>query len=67
MTLPTKRFECPHCAGPVLAPYEALDAASAILPCPACGQDVYLVMGKLANYQPGEATATYVADYDDGS
>lgn len=67
MTQPGKRFECPHCGGPVEAAYEDLDVASSVVACPACGQGVYFIMGKLANFQPGNQAQGYAADYDDGS
>ena len=67
MSLPGKRFECPHCSGTLHAQYEDLDAATSVVPCPNCGQNVYFIMGKLANYQPGQVAEGYTADYDDGS
>lgn len=65
-----KRFDCPHCSGPVGAALDELHAASAALLCPACGRVVYLIAGKLSNYQPGHRPGTAPADaaptYDPG-
>lgn len=69
---PRKTFTCPHCDAGVPAEIDALEAAAAVLACPACGVHVYLTMGKLSNFQPGGSAAApagegYRADYDDGS
>jgi hypothetical protein len=56
----------------VPAGLDALDAASAVLLCEGCGRQVYLTMGKLSNFQPGQkpgeqAPEAYEPAYDSGA
>lgn len=66
MPSPHKYFDCPHCESPVPALLTELEAATAVVPCLACGADVYLAMGKLAQFQTGDDPATQ-ATYDSGA
>lgn len=58
---PHEHLECPRCEGPVPFALDDLMAASAVRPCPGCGRGVYVIMGKVSNFQPGERP-----DYDSG-
>ena len=53
MPAPHKHFDCPYCCEPVPVLHAELEAASAVVPCLNCGHDVYVTMGKLAQFQPG--------------
>lgn len=61
-----KHFDCPHCDTPVGASEDDLHAAAAALTCPGCHKVVYLSMGRLSNYQPGDQPEGYRASYDSG-
>jgi hypothetical protein len=63
---PYKHFDCPHCKVPVPVELGDLQAASAALPCPGCALIVYVIAGKLSNFQPGNVAAGYDASYDPG-
>lgn len=62
-----REFDCPHCQSPVPATLDDLHAAAAALTCSACRKTVYLTMGRLSNYQPGDAADDYQASYDSGA